>query len=420
MNAILTVIKREYLTRVKTKGFIISTLIIPVFILAITTIPTLMALKKTENVRHILVADQSGNIYHQLENVFSDTNKVGEQIYQFKNVQVEHDLEQQKEALLAQIENDEADGVLILPEDIVQSNQMEYYAKSVTDFTFLGRLEGGMTQIVTESRLSAEGLDPQKVKELTRRLDMDTFKVETGGEVQKDEGFSFFISYILVFTLYMVVLLYGQQIMHSVIEEKTSRVIEVVISSVRPFHLMLGKIIGICSVGLTQFLLWIGAVVFLLTYAGAFLPIADAGLPNIPISFFLFFLLFFILGYFLYAAMYAAIGAMVNSEQEAQQLQFFVISFLILGIVMMMPIIKAPDSSLAVVLSTIPFISPITMFLRITVQMPPISQLALSIGLLVVTIIATVWVVSRIYRIGILMYGKRPNLPEVMKWIRYR
>lgn len=424
MNAILTVIKREYLTRVKTKGFLISTLIIPVFILAITTIPTLLAVKKTENARHILVVDQSGKIFQQLEYVFSDTNKVGEAIYRFEKVDdLNNDWETQKEALLAKIQNDEADGVLKLPGDIIHTNQMEYYAKSVTDFTFLGRLESGITQIVTESRLSAEGLDPQKVKELTRSLNMETFKVDTGGDVQKDKGYSFFISYILVFTLYMVVLLYGQQILHSVIEEKTSRVIEVVISSVRPFQLMLGKIIGICSVGLTQFLIWIAAISLLLTYAGAFLPmtgIADAGLPAIPFSFFLFFLLFFILGYFLYAAMYAAIGAVVNSEQEAQQLQFIVISFLILGIVMMMPIIKAPDSSLAVVLSTIPFISPITMFLRITVQMPPVSQLILSIGLLVMTIFVTIWIVSRIYRIGILMYGKRPNLPEVIKWIRYR
>lgn len=421
MNAILAVIKREYLTRVKNRGFLIGTLIMPLFILAITTIPTLMALKKVEKPRTILVFDETQDLSRKFEAVFSDTNKTGETIYNFKEVYPESDWETQKADLFQQVQDDEASGVLYVPEGIYGSNAMSYYAKSVTDFTFLRRLEDGITQLVTEYRLSAEGLNPEKVKNLTKRLDMATFKVDEGGEAKEDKGFSFWISYILVFTLYMMVLLYGQQIQQSVIEEKTSRVVEVVVSSVKPFHLMLGKIIGVCSVGLTQFAIWLVALVLVTTYSGAFIPSAEASMiPDIPFSFYLFFMLFFVLGFFLYGSMYAAIGAMVNSEQEAQQLQFFVISFLILGIVMMMPIIKGPDTSLAVILSMIPLISPITMYIRVTVQMPPVWEMILSIGILFSTVVFMIWLSSRIYRIGILMYGKRPNLPEVMKWIRYK
>lgn len=421
MNAILAVIKREYLTRVKNKGFIIGTLIMPLFIMVITIVPTLMTMKKVEKPRTILVLDETQNLSNEFESVFSDTNKAGEIIYQFQMLDESTNWEDQKNSFFDEIQQGNASGVLHIPDNIYETNNLDYYAKSVTDFTFLNRLEGGVTQIVTKHRLNKEGLDPDKVKALTKRLDLATFKVDEGGEAKEDKGFSFWISYILVFTLYMMVILYGQQIQQSVIEEKTSRVVEVVVSSVKPFHLMLGKIIGVCSVGLTQFAVWLLALILVTTYAGAFFSGADMSMiPEIPFSYYLFFLLFFVLGFFLYGSMYAAIGAMVNSEQEAQQLQFIVISFLLLGIIMMMPIIKGPDTSLAVILSMIPFIAPITMYIRITVQMPSVLELLLSIGLLSATVIFMVWLTSRIYRIGILMYGKRPNLPEVMKWIRYK
>ena len=219
----------------------------------------------------------------------------------------------------------------------------------------------------------------------------------------------------------MAILIYGQVIMRGVIEEKSSRVVEVVLSSLRPFQLMMGKILGIGAVGLTQFSIWtlfgIGASI----YSTSFIP-AGAGfsMPSIPAHVFVYFVVFFILGYFLFGTLFAAIGSMVNSEKEAQQLVMPVTMFLIIPIMLMIFIIRAPDSSLAVFLSFIPFFAPILMFLRITVLLPPFGQIGASIVILILTILLMVWLTAKIYRVGILMYGKRPKFAEIVRWIRYR
>jgi ABC-2 type transport system permease protein len=222
-------------------------------------------------------------------------------------------------------------------------------------------------------------------------------------------------------------LIYGAIVMRSVIEEKVSRVIESVISSLKPFQLMAGKIFGVGAVGLTQFLIWALAMGLLSLYglqlAAMFADnpekLQDVALPSISLTTLGFFVLFFVLGYFLYSTLYAGIGATVNSEQEAQQFLIPVSLFIVVPIMMMTYIITNPSSQTSVIMSLIPFFAPIIMLARIVVETPPFWQIALCILLMVAAILGMIWVVGRIYRVGVLMYGKRPTLPEIIKWIRY-
>jgi ABC-2 type transport system permease protein len=212
--------------------------------------------------------------------------------------------------------------------------------------------------------------------------------------------------------------------MRSVLEEKNSRVVEIVLSSMKPFQLMMGKILGIAAVGFTQYAIWavfgLAATRYSRKIVSGMVP-ADTGfkIPSVPGYIFIYFVVFFILGYFLYATFYAAIGAMVNSEKEAQQLLMPVSMFLIIPILLMTLVLKSPDSSISVVLSIIPFFAPILMLLRICLLLPSAVQIGGAVVLLILSTVVMIWVAAKIYRVGILMYGKRPNFKEIIKWMRY-
>jgi ABC-2 type transport system permease protein len=279
--------------------------------------------------------------------------------------------------------------------------------------------------VVRTIRLEDSGLEPALVNKLIRDVGLKTYKVSSRGEESEDRGATFAMTYIMVFMLYMVILIYGASISRKVLEEKTTRVIEMVVSSVKPFQLMAGKILGVGSAGLLQFSLWAGFMLLASSYrvkigeAFGLDPSQLTGLPSLPYSVLVFYVVFFILGYLLFSTLYAAIGAMVNSDQEAQQLSMPIVMFLVLPMVMMIYIIRAPDSVLSVTLSMIPFFAPTIMFMRISIMMPPWWEVALSLGILLATILAMVWLSGKIFRVGILMYGKRPSLPEIVKWLRY-
>lgn len=229
---------------------------------------------------------------------------------------------------------------------------------------------------------------------------------------------------IRVMFLYMALIMYGAFVMRSVYEEKLARVVEVVISSCKPFQLMAGKVLGVGAVGLTQYLIWALVAGLLTVYSGAIMQMFSASangfsIPTIPISVLIYFVVFFILGYLLFATLYAALGAIVNSDQDAQQLQYPVIMIIVVAFFLAFSIIKNPDSNMSKIVSLIPFFSPITMFTRIAVQMPPFLEILLSIVLLIVTTLCLIWLAGKIFRVGILMYGKRPTLPELLNWIKY-
>ena len=224
-------------------------------------------------------------------------------------------------------------------------------------------------------------------------------------------------SLVLLMILYMSILIWGQAVMTSVIEEKTSRVVEVMASGVSSTTLLLGKLLGVGGAGLTQFLVWaLSLFAVSLASAGA---IGVVTLPEITPLMLASFVVFYLLGYFFYASLYAAIGASVNTVQEAQGLVFPVLVPIILAMVMWPAVLQAPDGTLAVTVSMIPGMSPLIMFLRIVVLTPPMWQILLSIALLVLGILGVVWVASRVYRVGILMYGKKPTFPEIVRWVRH-
>ncbi|MCK4364273.1 MAG: ABC transporter permease [Candidatus Aminicenantes bacterium] len=437
MRKILAVIKREYIQIVRTKGFIIGTVLGPVGMIALIVIPIIVSSVSVEKQETIGVVDLTNEIFMELDKKLDHKDyrlKDGFRRYVLEKFELYAGTEELRHKLRERVLKKELSAYIYIPEDVLEmgardsavrnsepeEEKVEYVSEHTTDFEKLRAINRALNNVVIEKRLKREGLDPQKVAQYIKRVELQPIKITKKGE-EKDTGGTFMISYILALIIYMAIIIYGQVIMRGVIEEKSSRVVEVVLSSLRPFQLMMGKILGIGAVGLTQFSIWtlfgIGASV----YSTSFIPAgANFAMPSIPPHVFVYFVVFFILGYFLYGTLYAAIGSMVNSEKEAQQLVMPVTMFLIVPIMLMIFIIRAPNSPTAVFLSFIPFFAPILMFLRITVLLPPFGQIGASIVILILTILLMIWLTAKIYRVGILMYGKRPKLAEIVRWMRYR
>lgn len=423
MRKILSVIKREYIQIVRTKGFIIGTILGPVIMAALIVVPVVMQFVAVDQQERIGVVDMNREVFLELDKKLDQKLKDGSRRYLLEEYRATVDLEALREDLNQKVLDKTLNAYIFIPQNIGQGGEAEYVSEHVSDFDKRGNINQALSSIIIEKRLRGEGLDPQRIGEYMRPVKLEIKKVTKRG-VEKDTGGTFIISYFLVLILYMTVLFYGQIIMRGVIEEKSSRVVEIVLSSLRPFQLMAGKILGIAAVGLTQYAIWalfgLAATRYSKPLLTRFFPAAQAfEMPSIPAYIFIYFVIFFILGYFLYGTVYAAIGSMVNSEKEAQNLVMPVTMLLIVPILMMMFIIKAPNSSLSVFLSLIPFFAPVLMLLRVCVLLPPFVQVGGSILLLLLTIILMIWLTAKIYRVGILMYGKRPSFAEIVKWVRY-
>jgi ABC-2 type transport system permease protein len=424
MRKIWSVIKREYLQIVKTKGFIIGTILGPVLMAALVLVPLIAQLASVGEQKTIGVIDVSGGIFPELGKKLDYKMKDGRKRYVLDEYAPTGDINALRTNLSQKVLAKELSAYLFIPKNILEAGDTEYVSLHVSDFEEIRRINEALNSVVIEKRLRKEGLDPEKIAGFIRRIGMKTIKVTAAGE-EEDTGGTFAVSYLLVLILYMTLFFYGAIIMRGVIEEKNSRVVEVILSSMRPFELMVGKILGIGAVGFTQYAIWALFGLSLTRYGRGWLlsafPAASAfKMPSIPAYIFIYFILFFILGYFLYGTLYAAVGAMVNSEKEAQQLLMPLTMLLIVPMLLMMLVMRSPNSPISVILSLIPFFAPILMLLRICILLPSFAQVAGSIGLLVLTIVMMIWITARVYRVGILMYGKRPNLTEIVKWIRYK
>jgi ABC-2 type transport system permease protein len=223
----------------------------------------------------------------------------------------------------------------------------------------------------------------------------------------------------MLFFIYMTVLMYGITVMRGVMEEKQSRIVEVIASSVKPTQMMLGKLVGIGLVGLTQYGIWVGSAAALTAAGASMVSRQGFKMPTIPFSLLLYFVAFFILGYFLYATLYAMVGAICATEEEAQQAQMPVTMIIIVPMLLFPMVMNNPSSGVSMALSLVPFFAPTLMMMRIGLVNPPVWQVLLSMALMVATILIAVWVAARIYRVGILMYGKRPSIAELGRWLRY-
>lgn len=440
VHNVLLVAKREYIERVRTKAFIIMTLLTPALMIMWAVVPSMMITAKTNASRHIVVATGNAEFGAAIKNALekgsqdqgekSDdekrTTKSGKKRFNAPDMSGYHytvdtvtDMsDASQKALQAKIDDREIDGFLWLDDRAIQDRITTYTARETNDFIELGNLRGAVHDTLMRQELKAKGLTEDEMQAALKGFRVDAVQWEKGHAKKQDEGFQFFSVFILGMAMYMTVLIFGIGVMRAILEEKQNRVMEVLMSTLKPSELMGGKIIGVGAVGLTQIAIWIsmGAVA---SVPGAFSIAEMIKKTNWTIATGVYFAVFFVLGYFLYAAMCAALGAMVNSEQEAQQLQFLVLMPLILSFLMMFLAMRAPNDPRVVFVSFIPFAAPLVMYARIIVQTPPFWQIATSIGLMIVTIGVVVWVCGRIYRVGILMYGKKPTLPEIIKWVRY-
>jgi ABC-2 type transport system permease protein len=435
IDPIVTIAKREYLTRVKSKGFWVATLLLPVAMAALTILPSMIAMK-TRASQRLAVVDEAGGYGERLAAKLVEEEKTKpatelepgrrrkEETAQFKVDLVARSGERaaQRAELDRKVLAGEIDAWLWLSPEGLEKNEVEYHAESVSNFMTQSRLSDVVSEVVGEARLKAAGIDAAQVASLTHEVDLETTRVLAEGSRQEGGMAAFFLAYFLFFLLYMVTLLYGQQVMNGVLEEKSSRIVEVILATVRPIELLLGKLLGIGLAGLTQLAVWLTTMVALTAPAvlGALALVPeDTQLPQVSLVLVLHFLMLFLLGFSLFATLYAAIGAATNNVQEAQQFAGFLVIFLVAPMFFLIPIINDPDSTLAVVLSMIPPLTPMLMMLRIAVKMPPLWQILTAYVLTSAFIVFLIWVCARIYRIGILMYGKKPTFQELWRWIRY-
>ncbi len=418
-----TIAKREYLARLRSKGFWISTIALPVMMAAWAVLPSLMV-AKAKTSQKLAVVDRTHEVAGLLRETLDDLAKrtAGQVSFDLEVVEPETDAAAQRAALDQSVLDEEIAAWVWIDPEMLAENRVEYHAQSVSNFITQQALTGALSTAVQQVRLVESGYDPEIVAELSSSIDLETVRISAEGSRAEGGLGGFALAFAVFMMLYITTLIYGQQVMLGVLEEKSSRVVEVILSTVDPLDLMAGKIVGIGLAGLTQLGIWFSFAAVLtapvVVAAMAFLP-AGTELPTLPPILVLHFFLLFILGYFFYATFYAMIGSAFNNPQEAQQMASLAVIFVVLPWIFFLPILNDPDSTLAVVTSLIPIFTPFLMVLRIAVKMPPTWQILLGYFLTTALCAGMIWLCARIYRIGILMYGKKPSLRELWRWIRY-
>jgi ABC-2 type transport system permease protein len=414
MGGMKAIFRREYVERVKSKWFLFGTLIVPLFFLGLMLVPWLFASGREKSLKTIALVDETGVLHGRVAPRLEEAG--------FTVRLAGHGTE---ESLRAQVLAGELGGYMVLGPEALSHGQV----------TFVGPqgpgLVGGMTirsavaQSALEVRLGDEGTR-EELEALLAGGAMDVRLLQEVGGGPTDGDPQFMGVFVGTMLLYMVILLYAVAVMRATMEEKTGRIAEILISSVRPGDLLLGKILGVGSVGLTQLAVWVAFGILMLTLGlPALLTLRPelvdptsiaAALPGLAQA--TLFVALFLGGYFLYAAVYAGVGAMCSTEEEAQQAQFPVVLLLVLPVLFLMPVMEAPNSTMAVVASFVPFFAPILMYARVGTGEVPLWQVLAALALLYLAVLAVAWVAGRIYRVGMLMQGKRPTLPELWRWVR--
>jgi ABC-2 type transport system permease protein len=402
------VARREFLERLRSKAFVIATILGPLLMGAFILGPGLLMTRQRGKPLRVAVLDDTGRVRAAVEESLRRRTVAGVRRFELSPAPGAGGVDGAREAVRGGL----LDGFVYLPADALERCRAEYHGRYVSNALDIQVVDAAVEEALLARRLETRGLGADDVREVTRKLDLKTVRLTERG-AREDSGGSVMLSLVLMMLLYSAVAMWGQAIMNGVIEEKANRVVEVLVSSIPSWVLFAGKLLGVGAAGLAQFGLWTLSLLLLGLYAQA----GPMVLPEIPPGLLAAMVGFFLLGYFLYGALYAAVGAAVNTQQEAQALAFPVLSPLILAVAFFPGVMSRPDGALAVTLTLIPFFAPILMFLRVTLLPPPAWQLALSVALTVLTIGLVVWGAARIYRVGILMYGKRPTLPEMLKWL---
>jgi len=452
MGKISLILKREYLTRVKKKSFLIMTIVGPILMAALIIVPVIMTKMEGEEMKVVAVVDKS---YSSLSKKFSLFYKA---IPETDFLKFAYLPAANLEDLKKNMSKSDYYAILFIPDNVLDSRVTQLYSNKQPSMSVKMHITNAIEKEIETMKLAASGIDKSVLESIKTNIDIQTIKwTEDGKEEQSNTELMMAVGFVSGFLIYFFIFMYGAQVMRGVIEEKTNRIVEVIISSVKPFQLMMGKIIGVAMVGLTQFLLWMILTFAIVTIAQTILfsdkimatsqqmqasgmlsaggiqqvaPIANEDMTDAAslfaslqsINFGLLigsFLFFFIFGYLLYAALFAAIGSAVDNEADTQQFMMPVTIPLILSLVMVQTVIQNPEGPIAFWMSIIPFTSPIIMMVRIPFGVSA-WEIALSMTLLVLTFIFTTWLAGKIYRTGILMYGKKVNYKELWKWLRYK
>jgi len=418
------VVKREYLTRVLTKGFIISTVAIPALIIGVIVFQFFVAEKQPALTQTITIVDEAGQLGDLIES-FLARQKLPDGKPAFSVVQIQEQPRDPKELrarLTARTRTHRLSGYLWIPRGILSGEKPQFVVRNPGAFMTLETINEAVREAVISRLLKSRGVSVQNLSTLLHSADVRLIHLTSEGE-SEEKGQIYAVAIGMATILYGSLLMYGITTMRSVLEEKTTRIMEILISSIRPFELLAGKILGVAAVGLTQFLIWAISAGLLTAYGLSVAKVAspsDSGFKvHLPPALLAFGVLYFIGGYFLFASMYAAIGSAVSSEQDAQQLQMPVTLLLVTSFFLFSIIMSDPNSTLSIALSMIPFFSPILMVMRIALQTPPLWQVALSLIFLLLTTLGVTYASARIYRVGVLMYGKRPSFVELFRWLRY-
>lgn len=442
MNKILLILQREYLTRVKKKSFIIMTILGPILMAAVATAPVLIAKYSGDTLNKIMVVDERPDIF--------TTVLPGSETIHFVNSPMSLDSAKKS------FDPEKYYGILYVPADVMRNpGGVMLFTEKQANLNVTTYIESTLEKQIEADKLKAEGIKQETLQSIETKVDLKTLSLK--GE-ENSAALATAVGFISGVLIYMFIILYGVQVMRGVIEEKTNRIVEVMISSVKPFQLMMGKIIGIALVGLTQFLLWVVLTLVFSSVASNLLldkkmeakvvaqqmhtggidksSLEELGATpttkedaiskvfdqlsaiNYPLIIGCFFI-YFLGGYLLYSALFAAVGAAVDNETETQQFMLPVTLPLVFSFIIAQSIIQNPDSSLGFWFSIIPFTSPVVMMVRIAFGVPP-WELGLSIGLLILGFLGTTWLAGKIYRTGILLYGKKVTYKELAKWLFYK
>lgn len=438
MRKFLAVVKREYLQRVRAKMFIVSTILLPVVMSLFGLVPAIILSIEAGGPLRVAVIDQTGRMYAPLQAAFLDeepaetpspaadssiqrgTSSMGGRNFHLTEAKLEgRSIDELRAELDGELRARQLDGYLILPPDFIASGDAEFFSNNPGDMISNGILRTTLNRAVRERRLAEANVAPEARRQLFKGVDLQTVKIGASGE-ERDSGESFFVVFGVGFIMYLAILMYGQVVLGAIIEEKETRIAEILFSSVKPFTLMMGKLVGVSFVALTQLLIWGTAFAAFALYGVGLLASrgVPASIPNIPFSHYVYFALFFLLGYFVYATIYALVGSMVTTAQEGGQLAMPIILILVVSFYLFLPVSRSPDSAFSFWVSMLPFSAPVAMLVRIVTQTPPFWQIALSLLIGFGSVLLIMWLAARVYRVGMLMYGKRASLPEALRWVR--
>lgn len=414
MNKAIAVARWEFIEKIKTKAFIISLILTPLFMIGAGVLPTLLITKPDTEPRIIGVIDQTNELSDILSRRLEEKYKLpnGRPNYILRKItsQSSEDLAMARREADRLVANDDIEGYLIFPVTVYEDSIYEYRSKNVGNINLTSRINRTIRDIIVEKRLNTQGFDPQLIKKLTSEIDIKLVKISKTGEEEESNFQSvFFSAYIFIMAMFILIISTGQLLVRSMVEEKSNRIIEILMSSSSANDILAGKILGLSALGFVQIGTW------------AFIGIALAlkfNMMIITLSSALILLPYFVLGYLFYAAIFVGLGAPLTTEQEAQQVTGYLVMVLFIPLLLTMWIIQNPNSTLVSILSYIPFLTPTMMAVRIPIQVPSVIEIVATISVLVISTIGAMWVAAKIFRTAILSYGKRPNLKELIQLFR--